>query len=222
MGKYMIEIEDVPFSRVRIDADNGAQNINLYRAKGFNALVFDEHGLDKLTPLDKALSSELGEAYHKGLEEGKMQAKAQAHLDVCHDIERVARANYQKGLDDAWNTITKIVKMPDGERGKVFGETWISNILNKFSVSEIINILDGYESEQDKIKVGDEVKNTLDFMDKAAGYFFGDSSDGCYKVLRYVDGKFKTGIWNKENCKRTGKHSDAVVQLLEAMKEVTE
>ena len=66
MNKYIIEIEDVPFSKVRIDAD-GAQNINLYRAKGFNALVFDEHGLDKLTPLDK----EREEAYQKGLEDGK-------------------------------------------------------------------------------------------------------------------------------------------------------
>ena len=65
--KYIIEIEDVPFSKVRIDADNGAQNINLYRAKGFNALVFDKHGLDKLTPLDKALE----ESYQKGLCDGK-------------------------------------------------------------------------------------------------------------------------------------------------------
>lgn len=65
MSKYIIEIEDVPFSKVRFDADNGAQNINLYRAKGFNALVFDKNGLDKLTPLNKALD----ESYQQGLDD---------------------------------------------------------------------------------------------------------------------------------------------------------
>lgn len=71
MSKYVIEIEDVPFSKVHFDDYNGAQNINLYRVKDFNALVFDKDGLDKLTPLDK----ELEEAYQKGLEEGRVRNK---------------------------------------------------------------------------------------------------------------------------------------------------
>lgn len=70
--KYVIEIEDVPFSKVRFGDD--AQNLNLYRAKGFNALVFDKEGLDKLTLLDK----EVDEAYQKGLEEGKKQGADKA------------------------------------------------------------------------------------------------------------------------------------------------
>lgn len=64
--KYIIEIEDEPFGR------NDDHNIphgmdELYKAKGFNALVFDKHGLDKLTPFDK----ELEESYQKGLCDGK-------------------------------------------------------------------------------------------------------------------------------------------------------
>lgn len=48
--KYIIEFEDAPFSDGRT---------HLYRAKGFNALVFDRAGLEKLTP-------------YKGLEIRKM------------------------------------------------------------------------------------------------------------------------------------------------------
>lgn len=57
------------------------------------------------------------------------------------------KIEYERGFNDAWKTIIKIAKMPHGERNKVFGEMWISNILNKFSASEIIAILDGYESD---------------------------------------------------------------------------
>ena len=111
MSKYIIEIEDEPFGR------NDDPNIphgmdELYRAKGFNALVFDQNGLDKLTPLDK----ELEEAY-------------------------------QKGLDEAWKAITKIAKMPDGERMTHFGEVWISNILNAYSLDQIFTILEKSEFE---------------------------------------------------------------------------
>ncbi len=46
MGKkYVIEIEDRNF----INGKGG----HLWRVKGFNSLVFDQNGLDKLTPLDE-------------------------------------------------------------------------------------------------------------------------------------------------------------------------
>ena len=197
--KYMIEIEDEPFGRNDDPVIPHGMD-ELYRAKGFNSLVFDKNGLDKLIPLDEALE----EAYQNGLHAGESKC------EYCDE--------YKRGLDDAWKAIMKIAKMSDVERMIHFGEVWISKILNVYSLEQIFTILEKSEFEPDEIKVGDEVKNTLDFMDNAVGYFFGDSSDGCYKVLRYVDGKFKTGIWNKKDFKRTGKHSDAVVQLLEAMK----
>ena len=44
MGKkYIIEFEDKPFG-------NG-----LYKAKGFNSLVFDQNGLDRLTPFEEEI-----------------------------------------------------------------------------------------------------------------------------------------------------------------------
>ena len=134
------------------------------------------------------------EAYQKGLDEGKKQ-----------------------GTDDAWNTITKIAKMPSGGREKVFGDTWLSNILNKYSISEIINILDGYEPEQDEIKVGDEVyANTP--SGKTQPFII-------IKIYDVDDGKYYTGI-NADgnhvqgglNYIKTGRHFQQVEELLEAMK----
>ena len=57
--RYIIEIEEEPYVRRGENA--------LYRAKGFNSLVFDQVGLDKLTPFNK----ELEESYQKGLCDGK-------------------------------------------------------------------------------------------------------------------------------------------------------
>lgn len=61
MGKkYVIELEDVPFVN-----DLTFLNERLYRVKGFKSLVFDENGLEKLTPIDDALR----EAEIKGQDE---------------------------------------------------------------------------------------------------------------------------------------------------------
>lgn len=202
--KYIIEIEDVPFSKVRIDADNGAQNINLYRAKGFNSLVFDQFGLDKLTPLDTVLEEVLEGAYQKGYVVGQHEATT---------------LEYQQGLDDAWKAIMKIAKMPDGERGRVFGDCWISNILNKFSATEIINILDGYEPEQDEIKVGNEVTYTFkDGTEIVPFVVFKINDDGGNRIcegLQVTDGRWVGGGLDY---KKTGRHFPQVEELLKAMK----
>ena len=65
MSKYVIELDKEQL--LEYDKDTDTYFRTLYKAKGFNALVFDKHGLDKLTPLDK----ELDEAYQKGLCDGK-------------------------------------------------------------------------------------------------------------------------------------------------------
>lgn len=159
------------------------------------------------------ISKKVEEAYQKGYDEAKR---------IYQNPN--AESDNQKGLNDAWEAAREIARMweedTDTEHRVVIDDS-IRITLDSMTASEAIAKLKAYEQRKKadaEIKVGDEVKNTLDFMDNAVGYFFGDSSDGCYKVLRYVDGKFKTGIWNKKDFKRTGKHSDAVVQLLEAMK----
>ena len=63
--KYIIEIEDEPFTRKSALYGEEA----LYRANGFKSLVFDETGLKKLTPLTEYMSKynkPEREAFHVG------------------------------------------------------------------------------------------------------------------------------------------------------------
>ena len=197
MSKYIIEIEDEPF--VRLSALFGEEG--LYRAKGFNALVFDKNGLDKLTPLDK----ELEEAYQKGFEAGQHEATT---------------LEYQQGLDEAWEAITKIAKMPDGERMTHFGEVWISNILNAYSLEQIFTILEKSESEPDKIEVGDEVApiNAL-----SRPFVVVSVKDNVIHGFDLNGGCTSRGYFLHEtHLKKTGRHFPQVAELLEAMKEGAE
>ena len=69
--KYMIEIEEMPFNRR--SHLNGAQV--LYKAKGFNSLVFDREGLGKLSPIpEDYIESRETAAYKRGLSEGLQKA----------------------------------------------------------------------------------------------------------------------------------------------------
>ena len=176
MSKYIIEIEDEPF--VRLSALFGEEG--LYRAKGFNSLVFDQFGLDKLTPIDKALN----EHYQRGLEEGKKQAKVQAHLDVCHDIDRVAHGNYQKGLDDAWEMAKYLFsEMSQTEIDLVFPQEWNNGGfrgLMALHPQDAIDRIKAYE-EQQKIKVGDII------TDGKINYLVIDITDNSYVALQGTD-----------------------------------
>lgn len=219
--KYIIEIEDEPF--VRLSALFGEEG--LYRAKGFNSLVFDQFGLDKLTPLDKELEEayqkgfEVGQheattiEYQQGLEEGKKQAKAQAHLDVCHDIERVAHGNYQKGLDDAWETVREILACDYHRRYAIFDVDNSYEVVTKFTASEAIAKIKAYEEQQkaDEIKVGDEV----DYKGMTKYVVTGIVDDDT------ICGFSLNGLWNANTIKevtKTGRHFPQVAELFKAMK----
>ena len=203
--KYIIEIEDEPF--VRLSALFGEEG--LYRAKGFNSLVFDQFGLDKLTPLDKALSSELGEAYHKGFEVGQHEATT---------------LEYQQGLDDAWNAARKICNEPEdgglpasavvelfGRNGSILG----------CSAQNAINKLKAYEEQQkaDESKVGDEVEA---YSGRAIvfGTFTDTKGNKFCKYWYPSDDSFNKD--KTENLKRTGRHFPQVAELFKAMKEGAE
>lgn len=142
----------------------------------------------------------------------------QAHAKGYNEAKLIyqnpnAESDYQRGLNDAWETITKIAKMPDGERDKVFGETRISNILNKFNTSEIINILDGYEP--DLIKVGDEVRSNNAISDHN-GVVLALSPEGNGVKVLENDGSM---MWVAANVlTKTGRHFNFLMPLLEAMK----
>ena len=155
---------------------------------------FDFKNPEDLTTLDKAIE----EAYQKGLKEGKKQ-----------------------GADEAWEFIKEFGKLSFDKSHDVFGTNNIYRLVKSMSYLEAISKLKAYEESQKvdaAIKVGDEIKNTLELMNNAVGYFIEPTNNEYYRVLRYVDGKIDIVAWHKENCVRTGKHSYAVERMYVVLK----
>ena len=90
--KYIIELEDVPFVK-----KDGAF---LYRVKGFNSLVFDLTGLNKLTPFDKRAIEH--DAYENGKKNG--------YLDGFKAAEQAA---YQRGYENGFAEGRKRAELSD-------------------------------------------------------------------------------------------------------------
>ena len=126
---------------------------------------------------------------------------------------------YQRGLDDAWEAIKKVVLNPD-EGGmsvpnlfEIFGNRSMQNVFRNYSASEVIAKLKAYEEKQkadEEIKVGDEVE-VLNSGSKyliawiAGTSICGFSHDGITCHLQPSD------------VRKTGRHFD-IDKILEEMK----
>ena len=198
MSKYIIEFGDKPSYQ--------DDNADFYPCKQIPWWSVSTTYIRKLAPLDKALN----EAYQKGYDEAKL---------IYQNPN--AESDYQRGLDDAWETITTIAKMPDGERGKVFGDTWIANILNRNSLAEITEKLKANERQKAdaEIKVGDEVEA---YSGRAVvfGTFIDKNGDEFCRYWYPNEDRFDRNKTKK--LKKTGRHFSQVAELLKVMKEGAE
>lgn len=69
MSKYIIEIEDTPFT------SPGSEN-ELYKATNFRSLVFDEEGLKKLERYEEpSFDSDMSDTYEDGLNDAWIAAR---------------------------------------------------------------------------------------------------------------------------------------------------
>lgn len=85
--KYIIELEDEPFIPQWDEASD--PEVTLYRVKGFNTLVFDENGLNKLKPYITDQAKEAG-----AIEMGKNIGSASAWTLMQH----ILHPNYPEGI----------------------------------------------------------------------------------------------------------------------------
>lgn len=142
--KYIIEIEEV----IR---RNGAPQIA--RIKGFNTLVFDKYGLEKLEPYIWE------KTYIHGYRDGKKAAMNESEMITSKDIADA----YKKGLNDAWEAAKKIALMDTETSENVTGYFGLFNIMGKLTPMQAIEKLKTYEDKQKQdaedaeIKVGDEI-----------------------------------------------------------------
>ena len=167
--KYVVEIAEVI-------GRNGGKQIAMI--KGFNTLVFDKSGLEKLEPYELAedtayqkgyndcervMDRKTTEVYNKGYEDGKNAVINESEKITSKDIADA----HDKGLNEAWNLVRRIESIPDkgGLTNKqieeVFGRYRTSfSLYNEFSAKEAIDRYRQWEDKQKQdteIKVGDEV-----------------------------------------------------------------
>lgn len=193
--KYIIEVEDKPFELL---SEDGFTSEKLFRVKGFNSLVFDWNGLNKLTPYTEPdLEQVRKEAYDRGYDD--------------------AKGGYENGFENgmivAWDAARKIGNMPYGEEERVFGSGgWA--FIEKHTASEAIEKIRQYEQEQEEFQVGDEVE--LKCGVRPAIYMQGTKgSDEIY--LLFNDGS--CGQHSKSEIERkTGRHFPEIATILEKMR----
>ena len=150
------------------------------------------------------IQKKVDEAYQRGLEEGK---KATWGL-----VADASSAEYQRGLDDAWEAARKIVEMSDPPYWELFDE-YKENLFGKISASEAIEKLKAYEEKADKdVKRGDVVRSKVNGLT----YIVTIASEGGY-VLLGSDGNFATSCITN-SFEKTGGHFD-IDKILEEMKE---
>lgn len=118
----------------------------------------------KQVKAEKGMFANDWEAYKQGI---KVQAEVDAQdlKDAKEGWDRAeerAAAAFERGkaagADEVWNAISTICRMGDIDRTKVFGETWISRILSKYGVSEVIDKIRTYEEQ--KMQEGGQADET--------------------------------------------------------------
>lgn len=197
--KYIIELEDKPFHKE--DGDF------LYRAKGFNSLVFDWNGLQMLTPYTEPdLDAIRNEAYEKGVQDTK-QHWVDAPRTCAYQL------GYENGLNDAWEAARKIgYSLKTSIVTEIFGTPYSSQIFSDTSAAEAIAKIRQYEQEKEqKIKVGDEVNAPC-----GKAVVTGMENDSA----RYVYSSGEYGFMEKSNLTRTGRHFPEIAAVLQKMKGV--
>lgn len=195
--KYIKENEKIIFEN-NTDSSFGVETGIIFHKSGlYNVDISNNHVV--VSKVDERKTIE--EAYQKGYDTGQ------------HEVTTL---EYQQGLDDAWETITKIASIPYAKRSEIFdGQQDILSIVQKFSPSEAIDKLREYEQQKLEIKVGDEVEA---FCGRAI--VFGTSTDKkgnkfCQYWYPSADRFDKDKI---ANLKKTGRYFPQVAELLKVIK----
>lgn len=167
--KYVIELEDEPV--------NG-----LYKAKGFNTLVFDKNGLKKLISADDSLTHSRGMGYALGLKEGR-QSLTESSL-----------GSYNKALNDAWDLARKVVLgesdggMPVADMCKAFDSCSYSSehVLKHYSGVEAWSAYNKFLKSKE-VEEELKVKTQIESITETATEVTFTLTDGTKRVISIED-----------------------------------
>ena len=203
---------------INIDKDKvftDGQNKKLYKAKGFNSLVFDEEGLSKLEPITSDVagymtSEELQaikdmakkDGYDSGREDGYDKCKAELEVKV----DKAVTEGYIKAIFECDWAIDRLLEFSTRELEEEFGTQYLADCLSKNSVHYIITTIKAYEEKkkaEEEIKVGDEVMIPDNAKDKFCVIRI---SENYVKIMDSMNEIYT--LCKEDKLAKTGKHYD--------------
>lgn len=170
--KFIIEIEECIKGYGNDPTEPDIFNLPvLHRIKGFNTLVFDEYGLDKL------------EKY----EEEKYRPS---------ELEIFKQEAFEAGMNEAWDIAKRIVGchekgFEETKRNAVFDRCDAYDVFNLFKAKEAKEKIEAWEKGDYKIRVGDVVETydnsgvVLYLCSEDAFYVLTDN--GCVETWDFAD-----------------------------------
>lgn len=141
-------------------------------------------------------------------------------LQHAHDIENVARMNYSKGTEDAWEFVRTITDMTEAQRMQCFGGT-TCDLDEYYTYQEAKAKYEAWKKKEEEIRVGDEaipLDAQYDTM-VVTKLWTGEYRDEWADIIA-SDGKLFSFL--KTSIKKTGRHFNEVEELLKKMKEKEE
>ena len=201
--KYVIDIDHIPYLHVD-EKDN--MSPHLYKAKGFNSLVFDQNGLDKLEKYEDADALQI-----------EMDAKSKGY-------DSGFKKGYDNGAGDAWAFARAMFypKVIGGTDAENFNECYhgksAEEVLKDMSYQEAKEKYEAWKKQKEAIHVGDEVipiDTNYDTM-IVTRIWTDDYWSDCIDTMG-LDGCICS--FHTSNVKKTGRHFDEVEELLKKIKE---
>lgn len=197
--KFVIEIEETICGYGNNPDDIGHITEPLHRIKGFNTLVFDAYGLDKLQKINPKLKIE---------DIDDMLAE--------HDLKKEA---YEKGLNDAWELARKVADISTtSERADMFGYycngITITDVLRDFTPQQALAKIEAYE-ESKVFKVGDVVRayRNHEYVVIATS----EEMPNKQPLLRSLENTKNVCFCTDDGMEKTGRHID-IEHLLEQIR----
>lgn len=170
---------------VEIDSIYNDELKELYKVKGFNSLVFDDNGLDKLEKYDEV----------------------NERLEL---IEELKQEEYNRGLNDVWVLVNRMLSSTgyDGftkkEFNEIFGKKGLIHVLENEKPQEVLAKVEAYDNEHNEVKVGDVIttpNGVVEYLVLRVEY-------NPRRILHVTNTRNGTVGTLTGDVKKTGKHMD--------------
>jgi len=129
------------------------------------------------------------------------------------DIEDIKEAEYERGLNDAWELVRRLRITAPTDIIEIFDKDTTSSVIEEFSASEAIKKWKAWE-DKNEFKIGDEVV----YRDGIKGVVVGISNNT--EQISLLSNEYNVPqLLIKNHATKTGRHFDAITEVLKQMQE---